>query len=336
MKPDQSLSAIAGAATAADEFVMIRVVNASPAQVWSAFTQAEQLKQWWGPWLITNQHCQIDLRVGGRYRVVQEFNGTLYPLKGEFRLLEPHRQLVMTMDCSEHPFKWHDAVNPARGSNPNPAGIMVMRVFFELAPDGKTRLTLRTKFESAAIRNVIVTMGMNDGWRESFEKLDDLVSGTSARAITVSRLYDFPVAQVFDAFTQADKLAQWWGPDGFTISTQRMDFREGGIWQFTMHGPAADGKPAVDYPNKILFKRIVPGQLITHAHGDDKMDDLGQGALFQAQISFAGFANQTRVTNRVVFDSVQARDFVVKNHNAIEGGKQTLARLAHYLARANL
>jgi uncharacterized protein YndB with AHSA1/START domain len=209
-------------------------------------------------------------------------------------------------------------------------------VLFEALPDGKTQLTLRTKFESVAIRNVMVPMGMNDGWRESFEKLDDLVSGTSVRAVTVSRLVNFPVAQVFDAFTQADKLAQWWGPDGFSITTQRMDFREGGVWQFTMHGPAADGKPGVDYPNKILFKRIVPGQLITHAHGDDKMDDLGNGALFQAQISFAGFANQTRVTNRVVFETVQARDFVVKNHNAIEGGKQTLARLAHYLALANL
>jgi uncharacterized protein YndB with AHSA1/START domain len=323
-------------ATAADEFAITRVINASPSQVWQAFTQASQLQQWWGPWLITNIDCQIDLRVGGRYRVVQEFNGTLYPLKGEFRLIEPHRQLVMSMDCSEHPPEWHDAVNPARGNNANPAGIMVMSVLFEALPDGKTQLTLRTKFESAAIRNVMVPMGMHDGWRESFEKLDDLVSGTSARAVTVSRLFNFPVAQVFDAFTQADKLAQWWGPDGFTITTQRMDFREGGIWQFTMHGPAADGKPGIDYLNKILFTRIVPGQLITHAHGDDKMDDLGNGALFQAQISFAGFANQTRVTNRVVFDTAQARDFVVKSNNAIEGGKQTLARLAQYLAQAIL
>lgn len=113
-------------------------------------------------------------------------------------------------------------------------------------------------------------------------------------AITVSSLYDFPVDQVFDAFTQADKLAQWWGPDGFTITTQRMDFHEGGIWQFTMQGPAADGKPGVDYLIKILVKRIVPGQLITHAHGDDKMDDLGQGALFQAQIRFCRICQPDR------------------------------------------
>ena len=158
----------------------------------------------------------------------------------------------------------------------------------------------------------------------------------AADEFVMTRVVNASPAQVWSAFTQAEQLQQWWRPDGFTVTTQRMDFREGGIWQFTMHGPAADGKPGVDYPNKILFKRIVSGQLITHAHGDDKMDDLGQGALFQAQISFAGFANQTRVTNRAVFDSVQARDFVVKNHNAIEGGKQTLARLAHYLAQANL
>ncbi len=162
---------------AGDEFAITRVINASPVQVWHAFTHAEQLQQWWGPHLITNRDCQIDLCVGGRYRVVQEFSGTLYPLKGEFRLIEPPHQLVMTMDCSEHPPEWHNAVDPARGNNPNPAGIMVTTVLFEPAAGGKTQLTLRTQFESAAIRNVMVPMGMHDGWRQSFEKLDGLVSG---------------------------------------------------------------------------------------------------------------------------------------------------------------
>ncbi len=315
-----------------DEFAMTRAVSGAPAQVWAAFTTPAQLQQWWGPHIIRNDDVQMDLRVCGAYRIVQEFGGILYPLKGEFRRLDAPHQLVMTMDCSEHPAAWHDGVDAQRGSNANPAGIMVLTVTFDTAAGGNTQLTLRTRFESARIRDTMVPMGMADGWNESLEKLDDFTSGKSARTISVSRLYDFPVAVVFDAFTGADKLAHWWGPNGFTITTQRMDFREGGVWQFTMHGPASDGKPGIDYPNKIVYRQIVPGLLIAHSHGDDTMSDTGEGALFQGHIQFASFGGQTRLTNRVEFATAAQRDYVAREREAVEGGQQTLARLAEYLS----
>lgn len=157
-------------------------------------------------------------------------------------------------------------------------------------------------------------------------------TSTPARSISVSRLYAFPVARVFEAFTRAERLAQWWGPDGFSITKTRMDFREGGVWQFTMHGPAKDGKPGVDYPKKIVYKKIVPNQLIANAHGDDSMSETGERARFHGRISFAQFAGQTRVTNRVAFATPEQCDFVAKEHKAVEGGQQTLARLADYLS----
>lgn len=325
---------------AADEFAISRTLNANLQQVWHAFTQADQLGQWWGPHLIRCAEVKLDLRVGGAYRIVQEFGGQTYPLKGEFRELAAPQakaanapgKLVMTLDCSDHPVEWQDAVDAARGNNANPAGIMVLTALFEPATGGKTELTLRTRFESTAIRDTMVNMGMNAGWIESLEKLDDLVSGVAARSISVSRLYAFPVERVFEAFTRAESLAQWWGPNGFSITTKRMDFREGGIWQFTMHGPAQDGKPGVDYANKILYRKIVTNELIAHSHGDDGMSDTGEGALFNGSISFAQFAGQTRVTNRVVFAKAAQRDYVAKEHKAVEGGQQTLARLADYLA----
>lgn len=180
-----------------DEFVLTQVLNGTVQQVWDAFTQAQQLRQWWGPHAVRTTEVAIDLRVGGRYLLLQEFDGKTYPLKGEFLEIDAPHKLVMTMDCSDHPSAWHDAVNPARGGNANPAGVMVMAVYFEAIdasgktgsdPRGKTgasfantRLTIRTCFESANIRNTLVEMGMNVGWAESLEKLDALVSGAAAR-----------------------------------------------------------------------------------------------------------------------------------------------------------
>jgi len=51
---------------------------------------------------------------------------------------------------------------------------------------------------------------------------------------------------------------EWWGPRGFTNTTEEMDVRPGGVWRFVMHGP--DG---VDYNNKIVYLEIVkPERLV--------------------------------------------------------------------------
>ncbi len=59
--------------------------------------------------------------------------------------------------------------------------------------------------------------------------------------------------QVFAAFADPERLARWWGPDGFTSTFQDFNFQPGGHWAFTMHGP--DGK---DYPNQSIFREVEP------------------------------------------------------------------------------
>lgn len=66
---------------------------------------------------------------------------------------------------------------------------------------------------------------------------------------------------VFAAFKDPVRLARWWGPAGFKNSFQTCEFRNGGAWVFTMHGP--DGK---DYPNQSEFVEIVPDALIRLRH----------------------------------------------------------------------
>jgi uncharacterized protein YndB with AHSA1/START domain len=78
----------------------------------------------------------------------------------------------------------------------------------------------------------------------------------------VSRLIEGPRDVVFEAFTEVRHLSRWWGPEGFTTTTRTFEFSEGGVWEFTMHGP--DGS---DYPNWIQWMEIRPPEVSVTAKG---------------------------------------------------------------------
>jgi uncharacterized protein YndB with AHSA1/START domain len=78
---------------------------------------------------------------------------------------------------------------------------------------------------------------------------------------TTSRHFDATRAAVFAAFEAPERLATWWGPDGFHSSFELFECRTGGHWRFTMHAP--DGK---DYPNECTFLAIEPDRRIVVRH----------------------------------------------------------------------
>lgn len=148
----------------------------------------------------------------------------------------------------------------------------------------------------------------------------------SDREIVISRVIHAPRELVWQAWTDPKHVTNWWGPRGFSTTIKKMDFRVGGAWEHVMHGP--DG---ANYPNKSIFKEIVPQERIVYSHGGGREE--GPGATFTATWTFEPVeAGKTRLTGRLVFPSAEARDFVVKEFGAIEGGKQTLERAAEYLA----
>src|SRR5947207_1650819 len=61
--------------------------------------------------------------------------------------------------------------------------------------------------------------------------------GASDRELVTTRVLDAPRERVFTAFSEAQHLMQWWGPDGFTNTFHEFDLRAGGPWRYTMHGP---------------------------------------------------------------------------------------------------
>ena len=140
--------------------------------------------------------------------------------------------------------------------------------------------------------------------------------------ITISRVIDAPRQRVFRAWTEPQQLEQWWGPQGFTNTTEAIDVRPGGVWQFVMHSP--DG---IDYPNRITFEEIAPPERLTYTHGEDE----GRPRDFHTTVTFDDLDGRTRLTMRMVFATdellQQARGF-----GALQGGHSTLDALAEFVA----
>ncbi|MEN3939681.1 SRPBCC domain-containing protein [Prosthecobacter sp. SYSU 5D2] len=161
----------------ADEWVFSCSFHAPPAQVFQAWTNAAMLAQWWGPHSFTNPVCDLDARSGGEYRIgMRSPEGEDYALSGRFVEVNEPTRLIFTMDCTGHPPAWHDLVKPGRTpEETNPAGIMWATVTFH-DQGQRTALAIRIRFETSAIRDSFVHMGIERGWTESLESLAALLS----------------------------------------------------------------------------------------------------------------------------------------------------------------
>lgn len=88
--------------------------------------------------------------------------------------------------------------------------------------------------------------------------MNDLFSVPSDQVIVSSRFLNAAPELVFRVFEEPERLKRWWGPEGFTNTFHEFDFREGGKWTYTMHGPEKG-----NYENACEFIRIEKPSLIT-------------------------------------------------------------------------
>lgn len=159
-----------------------------------------------------------------------------------------------------------------------------------------------------------------------------------------TRLIRAPRERVWQAWTDAAQLGQWWGPQGFSLSTARFEFRVGGHWVFTMHGPdpepgaAQPGAPR-DFPNHIVWTRIESalhpgGEHLAEAawtlafHHVDAAHP--EAVFFRAEVSLEAQGEHTLLRWSADFGSAELRDQVIRDFGAAHGGRENLARLAHH------
>lgn len=150
-----------------------------------------------------------------------------------------------------------------------------------------------------------------------------MASKKRSNEIHIHRVYDAPVKAVWEAWTDPDQAAKWWGPRGFTITTHSKDLKVGGHWHYTMHGP--DG---VDYPNKTKYFEVEKYAKLVYDHGGN--DE--QAPLFRVTALFSENKGKTSLDMTMALATPEAAEEIQK-HIKKMSGNSTWDRLAEYLEK---
>jgi uncharacterized protein YndB with AHSA1/START domain len=162
---------------------------------------------------------------------------------------------------------------------------------------------------------------MEQGYRQGFGAGLDNLAGVALRTMVLRRVIRAPRRVVWGAWVNPDTLPLWWGPDGFSCRTSRIDLRSGGDWVFDMIAP--DGTV---FPNH-------------HRYGEMRTEDrIGYALLWgengpkhaDAWATFDEADGTTTVTLGMVFGT-EAEFQHAKGFGAEELGLQTLGKLARFI-----
>ena len=149
------------------------------------------------------------------------------------------------------------------------------------------------------------------------------IAEPAERELVITRVFDAPRQLVFKAWTEPDRAARWWGPQGFTTLSCEMNVRPGGAWRLCMRSPEG-----TMHCKRGVYREIVePERLVFTYAWEDADGKPGHETL--VTVSFAEHGGKTKLTlHQAVFESVTARD-------AHQGGwTRCMERFADYLATA--
>jgi uncharacterized protein YndB with AHSA1/START domain len=288
---------------AADRFATLtfeRDVAAPLAVLWQAWTAPAARAVWSAPTpSVTVAFLEADTSVGGR----------------EVSLCKVEGQPDISCECG-----WLDLLPGVRSVNYEVVSCEGVRRSAALVTaafsgtDERSRLVVTVQLASLA-------EDMEAGYREGFGAGLDNLAGVARRTMVLERVIRAPRTLVWNTWMNPETLPQWWGPDGFSCRTQRINLRQGGVWVFDMIAP--DGTV---FPNHHLYTEVRPEERIAYAllWGENGPKHADAWATFEDQ------DGATRVTLGMVF-STEAEFQQAKGMGAIELGQQTLGKLERFV-----
>ena len=280
-----------------------RRVKAPVATLWQAWT-APAARAVWAPPApsVTVEFLEADTRVGGREISLCKVDGEPdVRCEAGWLALEPGRRSVNYEVISSQAVTQSAALVTAEISGTDHESTIVVTVqLSSLAHD------------------------MEAGYRQGFSAGLDNLAGVAERTMIISRVIAAPRALVWDAWLDPDSLPRWWGPDGFSCRTERIDLRAGGEWVFDMIGP--DGTV---YPNHHLYREVRTGDRIAYTllwgeNGPKHAD---------AWVQFEDVDGATRVTLGMALSTAEEYQTAI-GFGAVELGLQTLGKLARHVGAA--
>jgi len=151
------------------ELILERIFNAPRELVFQAFSEAEHLKQWWGPrgWTVTV--CNVDFRPGGIWhycmKCIDENQGDFYGFeswgKGIYQEIVAAEKIV-----------YIDYFSDAEGNEAEGMPSTEVTMTF-IEHEGKTKLVSRGKYASPEALKTVMDMGMEQGITETWDRLEE-------------------------------------------------------------------------------------------------------------------------------------------------------------------
>jgi uncharacterized protein YndB with AHSA1/START domain len=142
------------------EVLITRTFDAPAALVFEAYTTPELVRRWYGfaedEWLV----CEIDLRVGGKWRFVTKHEDYEVGFQGEYREVSPPDRLVAT-ECYE--------------GIPDPEGNAALNTVTFEERDGVTTMTILVQLPNKDARDMMIESGMERGMQISYDRLEDVL-----------------------------------------------------------------------------------------------------------------------------------------------------------------
>lgn len=268
--------------------------------LWQAWAAPAARAVWAAPTpSVTVEFLEADTRVGGR----------------EVSLCLVAGQPPICCECG-----WLD-VQPARrsvnyervSSEGELYSIALVTADFS-GTDAHSRLVVTVQLSAQAAT-------MAAGYRQGFNAGLDNLAGVARRTMVLQRVIKAPRARVWKTWMNPQTLPQWWGPDGFSCRTQRIDLRAGGEWLFDMIAP--DGTV---FPNHHRYTEVRPDDRIgyTLLWGENGPKHADAWATFEEA------DGATIVTLGMVF-STEAEFQTAKSFGALDLGQQTLGKLDRFI-----
>jgi uncharacterized protein YndB with AHSA1/START domain len=147
------------------ELVVTRTVNGPAHLVFEAWTKAELFRRWWVPrsYGLNLLSCELDVRVGGKYRLVFSHQGSTMEFFGTYREVTPHSRLVWTNEEAD-------------------TGETVTTVTFE-ENAGKTRLVVHDLYPSKEALDAAIASGSTGGMSETLDQLEELLVSLASSSV---------------------------------------------------------------------------------------------------------------------------------------------------------
>jgi uncharacterized protein YndB with AHSA1/START domain len=165
------------------------------------------------------------------------------------------------------------------------------------------------------------------------------VSETTGKDFVLTRVFDAPRDLVWKAFTQPERMQQWWGPKGFKVIASKMNLRPGGTYHYGMEAP--DGKAMW---GKFVYREVVPQERMVfinsfsnEAGGRTRHPMSPTWPLeMLSTFTFEDLGGQTRFTIRWAPHNAteeERKTFDAAHDGMTQGWGGTMEQLAAYLAK---